>query len=524
MAPEHTESTEPVFYVTTPIYYANAGPHLGHAYTTVVADFLARFHRLAGYDTSFLTGTDEHGEKIYRAAQAAGASPQVFVDGISNRFADAWRLLDIEYNHFSRTTSQRHVRTVQSILERVYANGDIYFGDYEGLYCVGCEQFVGTRDLAGGVCPEHGVAPEVRREGNYFFRMERYRPWLVEYLQKHPDLIQPDAYRNEVLAILAEHIGDLSISRPRQRVPLGIPIPWDQNHVTYVWFDALLNYVSALGYPNATFERYWPSTTHLIGKGILKPHAIFWPIMLQAAGIPVYQRLAVGGHLLGPDGRKLGKSLGNAVGVADLVARYGSNAVRYYLLREFSYGHDGAVREESLVERCDADLANNLGNLVHRVRSMLWRYRDGIVPQPVPQQYDQALINEATRLASRTFSLVRDLKPHLALEQTMAFVRSLNRYVDAQRPWELNKDFSGTTPLDTVLYTLVDGLRIASVVLEPAIPTKAHELRRSLRLGDFTLAQAGEWGHTPPGTRIVEPAAPLFPRLERSSRMPLTGS
>lgn len=287
---------EKVFYVTTPIYYVNAEPHLGHAYTTVVADFLARWHRLDGYRTFFLTGTDEHGETVYRAAQAAGEDPKAFVDRVSERFKRAWDLLGIAYDDFIRTTEERHKKVVQLVLKKVYEAGDIYYGEYEGLYCVSCERFYTEKELVEGLCPIHGRPVERRKEGNYFFRMEKYRPWLQEYIQENPDLIRPEGYRNEVLAMLAEPIGDLSISRPKSRVPWGIPLPWDEEHVTYVWFDALLNYVSALGYPEGeAYRTFWPHAWHLIGKDILKPHAVFWPTMLKAAGIPMYRHLNVGG-------------------------------------------------------------------------------------------------------------------------------------------------------------------------------------------------------------------------------------
>lgn len=333
-------------YVTTPIYYANAGPHIGTVYTTVVADFLARFYRLLGSDVFSLTGTDEHGEKIYAAAGDRGESPQLFVDQIAKQFQAAWASFHISYDIFMRTTNPHHQQVVRQVLEYVRASGDIYFGEYEGRYCTGCERYLTEKELVDGRCPDHAKVPEVRREQNYFFRMERYRPWLRTYIDDHPDLITPEQYRHEALMMLSEPIGDLSISRPADRLPWGVPIPWDPSQVTYVWFDALLNYVSALDYPNgAAFDRYWEHTWHLIGKDILKPHAIFWPIMLQAMQVPVYRRLLVGGYLLGPDGRKMSKSLGNVIDSFGLADRFGADVVRYYILREFPYGQDGAVSE-----------------------------------------------------------------------------------------------------------------------------------------------------------------------------------
>jgi methionyl-tRNA synthetase len=306
--------TIPSFYVTTPIYYANGSPHIGSLYTTVVADFLARYHRLASDLTCFLTGLDEHGEKIFQTAQAQGTTPQPFVDEIAERFQQTWQAFDISHDIFMRTTNPEHGRIVRAVLEQVYTAGDIYFAEYEGRYCVGCERFLTEKELVDGCCPDHGTVPELRHEGNWFFRMERYRPWLRTELLAQPDLIAPERYRNETLAMLSEPIGDLSISRPRARVPWGIPLPWDPEQVTYVWFDALLNYLTTLGYPDGVaYRTFWPSAHHLIGKDILKPHAIFWPIMLRAMGVPLYRRLLVGGFLLGADGRKMSKSLGNVV-------------------------------------------------------------------------------------------------------------------------------------------------------------------------------------------------------------------
>ena len=359
------------FYVTTPIYYANAAPHMGHAYTTVIADFLARFHRLDGFDAYFLVGTDEHGEKIFQAANQAGMDPQQFCDRISQRFRDAWQVLDISHNDFIRTTEERHKAVVRRILEAVHAAGDIYYDEYEGLYCVGCERFLTDKELVEGQCPQHLLPPERRREGNYFFRMEKYRDWLRDYIRDHPDFIRPTGYRNEVLALLGEPIGDLSISRPKGRVPWGIELPWDAEHVAYVWVDALINYASALGFPDdARYSAYWPVAQHLIGKDILKPHAVFWPTVLKAAGMPLYQHLNVGGFLMAHDGQKMSKSLGNVVDPFEMAEKYGPDAVRYYLLKDTVYGQDSSIGEQFLVERYNADLANDLGNLLSRVRAL----------------------------------------------------------------------------------------------------------------------------------------------------------
>ncbi len=503
------------FYVTTPIYYVNDVPHIGHAYTTVIADFLARFHRLDGYDTYSLTGTDEHGEKIWQAAAAAGEETQAFVDQISRRFRAAWEVLDIGYDDFVRTTEERHKKVVADVLRRVHARGDIYYDEYEGDYCVGCERFLTEKELVEGKCPDHQLKPERRREGNYFFRMEKYRAWLRQHILDHEDFIRPRGYRKEVLSMLSEPIGDLSISRPRERLYWGVPLPWDDKHVTYVWVDALLNYISAIDFDaGEKYRRFWPVAQHLIGKDILKAHAVFWPTMLKAADIPLYRRLNVGGFLVGADGRKMSKSLGNVVDPFELAHKYGADAVRYYLLKDTVYGQDSAVGEASLVERYNADLANDLGNLLARVRALLTRHCGGILSLPRLQEGDSGIVDAGTALAAAARSLVHDSKFYAALEEVMQFVRRLNRYFNDEEPWRLARDAQQKERLGTVLYNVVEGLRIASVLLEPAMPKKAAQIRTSLGLGDYTLEDAGRWGLAPPGTRVPEEAPLLFPKAE----------
>jgi methionyl-tRNA synthetase len=503
------------FYVTTPIYYVNDEPHIGHAYSTVVADFLARFHRLDGHQTYSLTGTDEHGEKIYEAARAAGEDAQVFVDRISQRFRDAWKILDIGNDDFIRTTQERHKEVVRQVLQRVYDQGDIHYAEYEGLYSVGQERFVTKKELVDGKLPEDRDPPIERREGNFFFKMEKYRSWLHHYIQEHPGFIRPEGYRNEVLSLLSEPIGDLSISRPRQRVPWGIPLPWDAEHVTYVWFDALLNYLSALGYPDGEKYRvYWPVVQHLIGKDILKPHAVFWPTMLKAASIPLYQHLNVGGYLMGADGRKMSKSLGNVVNPFDLAEKYGPDAVRYYLLKDVVYGQDSSVGEAALVERYNADLANDLGNLLARARALLLRHLDGVLAAARPVEADREIIVVGQGLVDKVRPLIGDLKFYAALEEVLQFVRLLNRYFNDEQPWVLAREAGQKERLGTVLYHIAEGLRIVSVLLEPAMPRKARQIRTSLGLEDCALEQAATWGLAPAGTRIPAAAPLLFPRAE----------
>ena len=498
------------FYVTTPIYYVNAEPHIGHAYTTINADFLARWKRLDGYDTFFLTGTDEHGEKIAQAAAKAGKEPQKFVDEVSAKFKRAWQTLHISYDDFIRTTEPRHKRVVQLYLQEIYDRGDIYYGEYEGLYCVGCERFLTEKELVDGKCPDHGIEPEPRREGNYFFKMEKYRAWLRDHINKHPGFIRPERYRNEVLSILSEPIGDLSISRPKSRVTWGIELPWDPEHVTYVWFDALLNYVSALGYPDGEkYKKYWPAAQHMIGKDILKTHAVFWPTMLKAGDVEIYKHLNVGGHLLA-DGRKMSKSLGNVINPFEWSEKYGPDAVRYYLLKETPYGLDGVVSEKGLIERYNADLANDLGNLLQRVRTMVSKYLGGKLQKREPGPAEEEVVRTASSLAARVREFVDDLKFNQALEEVLQFVRLLNRYVNERAPWKIKDE----DELNRVLYTVIDGLRTVAILLEPAMPVKMAELRAALGLGELSVADVTEWGGLPDGHRLPEEAPILFPKIE----------
>jgi len=502
------------YYVTTPIYYASGTPFIGNAYTTVLADALARFARLEGKDTYFLTGTDEHGTKIVQSAAAAGVEPGQWVDDISAKFRDLWPTLNVECSDFIRTTEERHKKVVQTILQRVYDAGDIYLSEKEGLYCVGCELFYDEEDLADGKCPTHGTPAERVKEPNYYFRMSRYYDWWTEYLAEKPDTIRPERYRNEVLNMLKKPT-DLSISRPKSRLKWGIELPFDRNHVAYVWFDALINYVSALGWPDdERFKRYWPVAQHIIGKDILRPHGLYWPIMLKAAGIDMYQHLNVHGFWQGSDGRKMSKSLGNSIDPAEMRDIYGADAVRYALLREMPFGVDANIGDSIIAERMNTDLANDLGNLVSRTLRLVFTSFEGKVPQPgTSTAEDDALRGRWRGALPEVTAAWHDLRVSQAIEAVMECIRATNRYFDANKPWELAKN-RDSERLGTVLYSALESLRVASVLFWPVMPERMETLRREL--GTTTprdLEEAKGWGVLPVGQALVEGDA-LFPRVD----------
>jgi len=508
---------ERVFYVTTPIYYPSDRLHIGHALTTTMADTLARFKRLQGYDVYFLTGSDEHGQKIQRKAQEANLSPQEYVDRIVASFKDLWQRLYISYNDFIRTTEPRHKKVVQYLLQKLYDKGEIYKSQYVGWYCTPCESFFTQRQLREGRCPDCGRPVELVREESYFFRMSKYREALLKYIEEHPDFILPLSRRNEVISFLQGGLEDLCISRTT--FDWGIPLPFDPQHVTYVWFDALVNYISALGYgteDDSLFRKYWPSAVHIVGKDIIRFHAVIWPAILMAAGISLPRQIFGHGWLL-VEGSKMSKSKGNVVDPIELIERYGADAIRYFLLREMPYGADGTYSEEALIHRFNTDLANDFGNLLNRTLTMIEKFRGGRLP--APSQYspqDEELKAKALSLPGEVEEALSRFEFSKALGAIWKVVNRANKYIEETAPWDLNRK-GEKSRLDTVLYNLVEVIRRATILVGPFMPGVPPRVWQQLGLEGLkelhTWESLSSWEILPSGVEIKK-GPPLFPRLE----------
>ena len=505
------------FYITTPIYYVNAKPHLGHAYTTVVADVCHRFNKMSHKTAFFLTGTDEHGDKVVQAAQNENMGTKEYVDYISGLFRNLWPDLSVEYSQFIRTTDSDHIQTVKSILQKIYDSGDIYFSEYEGLYCFGCERFYTEKELVNGLCPDHETAPEKIKESNYFFKMSKYQDWLIDHINTYPAFIRPERYRNEVLSFLKEPLEDLCISRPKTRLTWGISLPFDDNYVTYVWFDALINYISALGYPdNTKYSSFWPVAQHVVAKDILKPHGIYWPIMLKAAGIPVYQHLNVHGYW-NVDNSKMSKSIGNVVDPLKLKDIYGIESFRYFLMREMSFGLDADFNEKALIQRINADLANDLGNLVSRTLTMAHKYFKGLVPDISKIDTKDDMIKVAAENVVNAYhEHMNNFAFNKALAAIWELISHMNRYIDSSAPWELAKKEESIDELSVVIYNLLEGLRMVAGLIYPVMPETSQKILALLKQ-KMRESEMFTWGNLPYGI-LLEKSQTLFPRIDTKSK------
>lgn len=510
------------FYITTPIYYVNDEPHIGHAYSTILADVVSRYHRLFGDEVFFSTGTDEHGLKVQEAAKKRGVEPEKHCSAMVVRFLELWKKLGIGYTQFIRTTEKRHRFVVQNLLTYLYERGDIYYDTYVGNYCIPEERFWTEKDLVDGKCPSCGREVITIEEKNYFFKLSKYRDWLVSYIKEHPEFIRPVTRKNEILGFLKNELTDLCISRPKTRLDWGIEIPFDKKYVTYVWFDALINYISNVGVyrDNDSFQKWWPADIHLVGKDIITTHAVYWPIMLKSAGFELPQTIFAHGWWLVQDS-KMSKSLGNVVRPIDLIDKYGPSSFRYVLIRNMVLGADANFSEDLLIETINADLANDYGNLLSRLVQMVVRYFNSTVPEPKKQRKtDGRVIEKGSALSSRVGDLVDRMELNSAVDEILSYVRSINKYIDETAPWDLYKK-GNTDRLGTVLYTACEAFRIINVLFSPIIPDKAEQA-----LGVFGEGIKGhidepnsdpsilEWGRLAAGT-TVSPIDSLFPRIEK---------
>ncbi len=513
---------KPTYYLTTPLYYTSGRLHIGHAYTSVIADAIARYKRLRGYDVCLLTGTDEHGQKIQRTAEAAGKQPQEFVDGLVATIKDLWQLLDVEYDVFIRTTAEHHERAVQGIFEKLYKQGDIYKSEYQGWYCEPCESFFTERQLKDGKCPDCGREVQWLKEESYFFKLSKYQDRLLKYIEEHPEFIQPVSRRNEMInTFIKPGLEDLCVSRTT--FDWGVKVPFDPKHVVYVWLDALSNYITALGYgsdDDSAFRRYWPADVHLMGKEIVRFHAIIWPIILMALDLPLPKQVFGHGWLLFDDD-KMSKSKGNVVDPVPLVARYGSDALRYYLLREIAFGADGNFTPELFITRLNADLANDLGNLLSRTVAMIEKYFAGQIPAPgEATDFDASLLELAYTTKDQVEQAMDNLRPQVALEAIWQLVKRANKYIDETMPWVLAKEEAKRGQLATVLYNLADVLRLTAILLQPFMPRTPQRIWEQLGL---VASQEAQWEQAVPGRlaagQQVKKGEAIFPRLDLKAEL-----
>ena len=503
------------FYITTPIYYPSANFHIGHCYTTIIADAIARYKRLTGYDVFYLTGTDEHGLKIQKKAEEAGVTPQEYVDEIVGNAKDLWKSLNISYDKFIRTTDKEHVECVQKIFKKLYDQGDIYKGEYKGLYCTPCESFWTETQLVDGKCPDCGRDVNEVSEEAYFFRLSKYQDRLIKFYDEHPTFIEPESRKNEMLNnFIKPGLDDLCVSRTTFN--WGVPVTFDDKHVVYVWIDALSNYISALGYlsdDDTLFKKYWPANLHIVGKEIVRFHTIIWPIMLMALNLPLPEKVFGHGWLV-INGGKISKSLGNYKDPREYIDSYGVDAVRYFVLREVPFGSDGSFSEEALITRTNGDLANVLGNLVNRTIGMANKYFDGVINNTfVNEEIDNNLINDATQLYSVVDGYMENLEVSKAITCIFDLLRNCNKYIDETMPWILAKDEAKKDRLATVLYNLIECIRISTVLLQAFIPDTCKKIFEQINTNNISYDSVSKFGGYESNTKVNK-AEVLFQRIE----------